>query len=494
MNCDELNKYIDDYIDGTLSEELSKSFEEHLSVCDKCKEEVEVEKRLVSSLKKLRVEHSPESIRNNVLEKVQGSRDKKSFVERLFSPFIIKIPATSAALILIVIATIYIYTSISKKDLIKSSIPQKDVIVDEFLYSESKLEATQSPKPATSEPKGRSLFEDREETRFKSGIDMQQAGLKSKEKPSISKKKPPAFPLSPVSSTSTEGEIGSVAIDKEAKAEVSSEKVMEKDGDVKKLGESNDLYYSDFVSIKKEKIPQSAPVSPSEPSREPAEIRLSDKDEDHQKYTVETKESWYAPETKAQNNFYKMGDNLGTSPAKRMVGGKQKIAQTAISEKSMESEGIKYNRNVPQALPMRVSPTPTPLYLDLLQKEKVSEKYVFVSNNYDKTIKNIKKILSKYDYNYENLIRVQSEPKKKELVYIKTTYDKWNAIKNDLDKVISKSKVEKFALAGEKKKDYEFKESNERLGLERAATVARDNVVSSPEELITVVIEIEIRQ
>lgn len=41
MNCEEINKHIQDYIDNNLSGSLKAELEQHLSVCDKCKEEIE---------------------------------------------------------------------------------------------------------------------------------------------------------------------------------------------------------------------------------------------------------------------------------------------------------------------------------------------------------------------------------------------------------------------------------------------------------------------
>jgi Predicted integral membrane protein (DUF2275)/Putative zinc-finger len=109
MNCQEVQKYLSEFLDDSLEVERSQKVSDHLAACALCSEEMASLaecQRLVSGLP---VVEPPVGFSNRVMAHVREAARKPSLWERLFSPFGIKIPLQATAVVLIAVLAAYIY-------------------------------------------------------------------------------------------------------------------------------------------------------------------------------------------------------------------------------------------------------------------------------------------------------------------------------------------------------------------------------------------------
>jgi len=66
-DCAEIEKYVQQYLDGMLSEEEMRLFDEHLDYCLPCDKKIEFEKKL-KDVVKLKIKHvlPPEQLNNEI--------------------------------------------------------------------------------------------------------------------------------------------------------------------------------------------------------------------------------------------------------------------------------------------------------------------------------------------------------------------------------------------------------------------------------------------
>ena len=109
MNCEEVQKYLSDFLDKSLDNERAQAIEDHLPACSRCSEEMvslaECQ-RFVSSLPAVEL---PLGFTNRVMARVREAAHPPSLWERLFLPHRIKIPLQATAVILIAVLAAYIY-------------------------------------------------------------------------------------------------------------------------------------------------------------------------------------------------------------------------------------------------------------------------------------------------------------------------------------------------------------------------------------------------
>ena len=109
MNCEEVQKYLSDFLDQTLDVERSQEVSEHLAACLQCSEEIASLaecQRLVSGLP---IVEPPGSFTTRVMAHVREAARKPSLWDRLFSPLRTKISLQATAVVLIAILATYIY-------------------------------------------------------------------------------------------------------------------------------------------------------------------------------------------------------------------------------------------------------------------------------------------------------------------------------------------------------------------------------------------------
>jgi hypothetical protein len=109
MNCEEVQKYLSDFLDESLDVERSQKVSEHLATCLQCSEEMASLaecQRLVSGLP---VVEPPGGFTTRVMAHVRETARKPSLWEWLFSPLRIKISLQATAVVLIAILATSIY-------------------------------------------------------------------------------------------------------------------------------------------------------------------------------------------------------------------------------------------------------------------------------------------------------------------------------------------------------------------------------------------------
>ena len=495
MNCEEINKHIGDCIDGELPTELIKEFENHLSTCNKCREEVEIEKRLVASLKKLRLEESPETLYPTVLEKIRESKEKKGFIDKIFSPFIIRIPVASVGLIFIIVATILIYTNLSKRGVTTPTIYKKEIPQTILLRTESEFKEEPSIKTTAEE-------ETAQLSSTKDRMIMEKEKIETKQTAPEEQK----ILLGQKGETKSYGHYLASPSPIEKISELAEEKykdVSEKKKDLaelKKQSPISDVNKSTTMGRAVLEMPQ------LEPSTGPTGY-LGDKVESQSMYYYEEKTPTCTPEPVPMEQIQKAGQYEQTLPAqpvgKTKFGISPSAGVTIAPETSAKylSEGVIHTKptqpatitpsaiiatekklGVPQSLAYEVHPVAT--------YNEVSEKYVLISDNYDKAITEIKKVLKNYHYDYEKLTRKTDVENGIESIYLTTTQDEWKSIEAELDKVNKdKEGIKEKITVAEKEKDTEAKPEAIFRG---GRAVIFEESLRLPQNKITVVIEIKI--
>ena len=109
MNCEEVQKYLSDFLDKSLDNERARAIEDHLAACSRCSEEMTSLaecQRLVSGLPAVEL---PLGFTNRVMARVREAANPPSLWERLFLPLRIKIPLQATAVVLIAVLAAYIY-------------------------------------------------------------------------------------------------------------------------------------------------------------------------------------------------------------------------------------------------------------------------------------------------------------------------------------------------------------------------------------------------
>lgn len=77
MNCEELIKYLSEYIDNDLSEELRADAQQHLATCHNCSVVLDTTRKTIL-LYRMHGEHElTESRRRDLFEKVKSALDRR---------------------------------------------------------------------------------------------------------------------------------------------------------------------------------------------------------------------------------------------------------------------------------------------------------------------------------------------------------------------------------------------------------------------------------
>jgi Predicted integral membrane protein (DUF2275)/Putative zinc-finger len=109
MNCEEVQKYLPDFLDESLDVECAAAIEDHLATCSLCNAEVASLaecQRLVSGLPLV---EPPVNFTRRVMAEVREIPNPPRLWEWLFSSLRIKIPLQATALVLIAVFAAYIY-------------------------------------------------------------------------------------------------------------------------------------------------------------------------------------------------------------------------------------------------------------------------------------------------------------------------------------------------------------------------------------------------
>jgi hypothetical protein len=105
MPCDQFKEILSEYIDGSLTGQRKTQLEDHLSVCDRCREELASLKALVSELGSLEPVKAPPDFLDQLHNRIESRFTLSRLVRMLFVPVPVKIPlevATVAALVILI--------------------------------------------------------------------------------------------------------------------------------------------------------------------------------------------------------------------------------------------------------------------------------------------------------------------------------------------------------------------------------------------------------
>jgi hypothetical protein len=159
MNCEEVQKYLSDFLDKSLDVERSQEVSDHLAVCLLCSEEIASLaecQRLVSGLP---IVELPGGFTTRVMAHVREAARKPSLWERLFSPLRIKISLQATAVVLIAILATYIYQKEPLQRESEVTFPTESLFKDKLASSARQTpsiasktkEATKETKPTVEE-------------------------------------------------------------------------------------------------------------------------------------------------------------------------------------------------------------------------------------------------------------------------------------------------------------------------------------------------------
>ncbi len=98
MKCRTVQKRLSEYIDGRLSEELTRSIGEHCSSCDACAKELAFLKACRTRMSSLPAKAAPAGFLESLNRRLDAPEPRSGIVQTLFSPARIKLPLEAAGL------------------------------------------------------------------------------------------------------------------------------------------------------------------------------------------------------------------------------------------------------------------------------------------------------------------------------------------------------------------------------------------------------------
>lgn len=111
MECTRVKELLSEYIDGSLDASVSTEVNDHVSVCNDCKEELATLKAMVEELATLEPVRAPADFLKKIHERMEPRFRLHRIIRKLFVPFHIKIPlelAAAATMAILVIAVLNI--------------------------------------------------------------------------------------------------------------------------------------------------------------------------------------------------------------------------------------------------------------------------------------------------------------------------------------------------------------------------------------------------
>ena len=136
-DCKSINDYISALIDGELKGRKADKVKNHLEVCKRCRQEFEIVSALKPIAKKVRIEKAPLYLKSRIINSIEESEEKKSFID-IFSAWNLKpvytASAVAALLLLAIIPLYYLSANVSASTIAVKSVNNhlSNTIVDIF--------------------------------------------------------------------------------------------------------------------------------------------------------------------------------------------------------------------------------------------------------------------------------------------------------------------------------------------------------------------------
>ena len=109
MECIEVKKRIQDYIEGLITPEEESLIRTHLESCKKCEAAYSDLIKTVEHIKDLKEVEPPSWLTQKVMTKVKEEAAKEGIWKRLFYPLHIKLPLEALATVLVAVTALYIF-------------------------------------------------------------------------------------------------------------------------------------------------------------------------------------------------------------------------------------------------------------------------------------------------------------------------------------------------------------------------------------------------
>lgn len=136
-NCKSINTYISALIDGELKGRKADKVKNHLEACKRCRQEFEIVSALKPITKKVRIEKAPLYLKSRIINSIEESEKKWSFID-IFSAWNLKPVYTTlaiASVLILAIAPLYYFSAnVSASSIIVKSVNNhlSNTIVDIF--------------------------------------------------------------------------------------------------------------------------------------------------------------------------------------------------------------------------------------------------------------------------------------------------------------------------------------------------------------------------
>lgn len=136
-DCKSLNSSISALIDGELKGRKADKVKSHIDACKRCRQEFEIVSALKPIAKKVRIEKAPLYLKSRIINSIEESEEKKSFID-IFSAWNLKpvytFSAVAALLLLAIIPLYYLSANVSASTIAVKSVNNhlSNTIVDIF--------------------------------------------------------------------------------------------------------------------------------------------------------------------------------------------------------------------------------------------------------------------------------------------------------------------------------------------------------------------------
>jgi len=126
MDCKRIEEKLPAYLEGALPPEEVKLVEGHLVACPNCRRALEDLVKADKLVRDLEEAEPPPWLKQRIMERVRVERERREgFLQRLFYPLHIKVPATALATVLIAVFAVYIFRALEPETRYLHQVPSE---------------------------------------------------------------------------------------------------------------------------------------------------------------------------------------------------------------------------------------------------------------------------------------------------------------------------------------------------------------------------------
>jgi hypothetical protein len=118
MDHNSIRHKLSEYIDGAVSAAEKVEIETHLKTCEKCGDALTELKKTIEHVRSIDEIEPPAWMTQKIMAKVRGEAEQqKSYLERLYSAFVVKLPVKAVAVVFLTAIAFYMYRGIRPQNL-----------------------------------------------------------------------------------------------------------------------------------------------------------------------------------------------------------------------------------------------------------------------------------------------------------------------------------------------------------------------------------------